>query len=71
MTEWERMMVLELEGLRMALEAHDPQRNLDRGYALVEDRDGGLVTSAEAARAAGDVRLRFGDGDVDATIRED
>ena len=61
----------ELEGLRMALEAHDPQRNLDRGYALVEDRDGGLVTSAEAARAAGDVRLRFGDGGVDATIRED
>ena len=30
-----------------------------------------MITAAEAARAAGDVRLRFGDADVDATISED
>ncbi|MBX5442938.1 MAG: exodeoxyribonuclease VII large subunit, partial [Solirubrobacteraceae bacterium] len=57
-----------LERLRLALDAHDPARTLARGYALVEDRDGGVVTSAEAARAAGSVRLRFRDAAVDATI---
>lgn len=59
-----------LERLRLALDAHDPARTLERGYALVEDRDGGVITSARAARDAGDVRLRFGDAAVDATIRD-
>jgi exodeoxyribonuclease VII large subunit len=57
-----------LQALAMALAAHDPARTLERGYALVTDRGGGLVTSADAARAAGAVALRFGDGAVDATI---
>jgi len=57
-----------LERLRLALDAHDPARTLERGYALVEDGAGGLVTSAAAARDAGSVRLRFGDAAVDATI---
>jgi exodeoxyribonuclease VII large subunit len=55
----------------MALAAHDPERTLERGYALVTDAGGELVTSAEAARRAGDVRLRFRDAAVDATIRGD
>ncbi len=37
----------------LALAAHDPERTLARGYALVEDGDGELVTSAGAAREAG------------------
>jgi hypothetical protein len=37
----------------------------------VEDRAGELVTTAAAARAARDVRLRFNDADVDATISEE
>ena len=57
-----------LQALAMALTAHDPERTLERGYALVTDRDGELVASAAAARAAGEVSLRFGDGRVDATI---
>ncbi|MFP5364800.1 MAG: exodeoxyribonuclease VII large subunit [Thermoleophilia bacterium] len=60
-----------LNALAMALAAHDPARTLERGYALVTDRAGDVVTSAGAARAAGDVRLRFGDGTVDATIPGD
>ncbi|HUR87067.1 MAG TPA: exodeoxyribonuclease VII large subunit [Solirubrobacteraceae bacterium] len=60
-----------LNALAMALAAHDPERTLERGYALVTDRAGRLVTGAGAARAAGDVRLRFGDGSVDATIAGD
>lgn len=61
----------ELEGLAAALAAHDPERTLARGFALVEDHDGGLVTSAEQARAAGGVRLRFGDGHAHADVRSD
>jgi exodeoxyribonuclease VII large subunit len=57
-----------LNALALALAAHDPERTLERGYALVTDRTGDVVTSAAAARAAGDVRLRFGDAAVDATI---
>ena len=60
-----------LNALAMALAAHDPDRTLERGYALVTDRDGELVVSAAAARAAGDVRLRFSDAAVDATIPGD
>ena len=59
-----------LQALAMALDAHDPERTLERGYALVTDGDGVVVTSAAAARAAGDVSLRFGDAAVDATITD-
>ncbi len=63
--------VATLERLRLALDAHDPARTLERGYALVEDAGGSVVTSAAAARAAGSVRLRFSDAAVAATIDED
>ena len=36
----------------VALRAHDPERTLERGYALAEDAEGEPVTSAAAARAA-------------------
>jgi exodeoxyribonuclease VII large subunit len=61
----------ELEQLLLALAGHDPQRTLARGYALVEERDGGEpITTAAAARAAGRLRLRFADGGVAARIDE-
>ena len=56
--------------LALALAAHDPERTLSRGYALVEDRAGQPVTSAPAARAARGLRLRFRDGRVDAQVTE-
>jgi exodeoxyribonuclease VII large subunit len=58
----------ELHSLALALAAHDPERTLARGYALVEDRAGQALGSAGAARAAHDVRLRFHDGTVDAEV---
>ncbi len=61
----------ELERLALALAAHDPQRTLARGYALVEDRFGELVASASAARRAGELSLRFRDGRVPARVLED
>jgi exodeoxyribonuclease VII large subunit len=60
-----------LNALALALAAHDPDRTLERGYALVTDRGGELVTSAAAARRAAGVRLRFSDAAVDATISDD
>jgi exodeoxyribonuclease VII large subunit len=60
-----------LEALRkatVALRAHDPERTLERGYALAETADGTPITSADAAVAAAAVRLRFADGRVKAEI---
>jgi exodeoxyribonuclease VII large subunit len=61
----------ELERLSLALAAHDPERTLARGYAMVQDRDGEPLGSAAAARAAGDVAIRFHDGALAARIAED
>jgi exodeoxyribonuclease VII large subunit len=51
-----------LEHFRVALDAHDPQRTLERGFALVEDASGTPVTTAEAARAEARLTLRMADG---------
>jgi exodeoxyribonuclease VII large subunit len=59
-----------LETLALALAAHDPDRTLARGYALVSDAAGGLVTTATEAAAAGDVGLRFADGRVRASVED-
>ncbi|HEY4279828.1 MAG TPA: exodeoxyribonuclease VII large subunit [Conexibacter sp.] len=60
----------DLERLMLALAAHDPERTLERGYALVQDDAGELVTSAEQARASGTVELRFHDGRVRADVED-
>jgi len=54
----------QLETLSLALAAHDPQRTLERGYALVETADGRPVTSAAAAAARPELALRMHDGAV-------
>jgi exodeoxyribonuclease VII large subunit len=59
-----------IESLAAAIAAHDPERVIARGYAVVDDREGNLVTTAKAAREAGGVRLFFADADVDARIEE-
>ena len=52
----------ELDRLRLALAAHDPQRTLERGYTLAEDEAGEPVTSAAAARKERQLLLRLADG---------
>jgi exodeoxyribonuclease VII large subunit len=59
----------ELERLRLALDAHDPERTLERGFALVEDPAGDPVTSARRARGLERLDLRFADGRV--AVRRD
>jgi exodeoxyribonuclease VII large subunit len=70
----ERSLAQRREALRkaaVALRAHDPERTLERGYALAETGAGEPVTSAAGAVAAAAVRLRFADGRVQAKIEGD
>ena len=60
----------ELERLALALAGHDPQRTLERGYALAFDAAGEPLAGAEAARRARQLYLRFADGELDADVRE-
>jgi exodeoxyribonuclease VII large subunit len=60
-----------LRRAEVAFRAHEPERTLERGYALAEDSAGEPVTSAAAAIAAAHVRLRFADGGVGAQIDRD
>jgi exodeoxyribonuclease VII large subunit len=55
----------------VALRAHDPERTLERGYALAETPDGEPLTTADAATAAGRFSLCFRDGRIDATTAGD
>ena len=50
---------------RVAELAH-PERPLEKGYALVRDREGKVLVSAGAARVARLLSLRFRDGEVEA-----
>jgi exodeoxyribonuclease VII large subunit len=61
----------DLERLSLALGAHDPQRTMARGYALVQDRSGSPLGSAASARQARELRLRFHDGAVAAQVTEE
>jgi exodeoxyribonuclease VII large subunit len=60
----------ELAQLALALAGHDPQRTLERGYALVRSTEGRPLATAAAARAAGELELRFADGTLPARTRE-
>ncbi|MBJ7439562.1 MAG: exodeoxyribonuclease VII large subunit [Sphingopyxis sp.] len=53
-----------LEGLGRLLDSLNPRVLLSRGYAMVRDAGGAIVTSAARAQRAGHLRLQFSDGDV-------
>ena len=58
----------ELNRLALTLAAHDPQRTLERGYALVQSPAGEPISTATLARETADVRLRFADATVPAKV---
>jgi len=60
-----------LDAVEAAVHGHDPQRTLERGYALVESEAGAAVTSAKEARDEAEVRLRFADDAVRARIEDE
>ena len=53
-----------LERFSLALAAHDPQRTLERGYAIVTDTEGELVSSAARARTLAEMTVRFHDDEL-------
>jgi exodeoxyribonuclease VII large subunit len=59
-----------LKAQAAALRAHDPERTLERGYALAVDAGGEPLATAEAVREASDFELRMADGPVPARVRE-
>jgi exodeoxyribonuclease VII large subunit len=52
---------------RVAQSLH-PDRPLERGYALITDRTGKVITSAAKAKSQGALSLRFADGEIDARV---
>ncbi len=53
-----------------ALRAHDPERTLERGYALVLDAGGEPLATASAVREKGSFDIRLADGTVGAQVSE-
>jgi len=68
MSDYRQRRPRELERLGLALAAHDPQRTLERGYAVVESATGEPLTSAARTREARELLLRFADGAVPAQV---
>lgn len=64
---WDRDRAL-LEGLGRLLDSLDPRALLSRGYAMVRDGGGAIVTTAAKAQDAGHLRLQFADGDVSVQV---
>jgi exodeoxyribonuclease VII large subunit len=54
-----------------AIRGHDPERALERGYAIALDSDGRPLQSAAAIREASNFELRMADGNVPARVREE
>ena len=48
------------------LNALNPRGTLERGYAIVSDTGGTVVTSAKRLRADQQIAIQFADGDIDA-----
>jgi exodeoxyribonuclease VII large subunit len=59
-----------LARLTAALNAHDPQRTLERGYALALGADGEPLATAAAVRDAGAFELRMADGTLPARLSD-
>jgi exodeoxyribonuclease VII large subunit len=71
MSDYRQRRPRELERLALALAAHDPQRTLERGYAVVESAAGEPLTSAARAREARELLLRFADGAVPVQVHDE
>lgn len=57
--------------LRERLEAINPLLVLERGYALVSDPAGRVLTGTREAENARELRIRFADGTVEAQVKEE
>lgn len=60
-----------LNQMRERLEAINPMRVLERGYTMITDRSGRVLTGTRAAKEAEEIRIRFADGTVEAFVKKD
>lgn len=73
--DWRRAVRERLDGSRQRIERLglqlgmlDPRRVLERGYALLTDRDGHVVTSVRQTRAGQSLTAALADGEVAVTV---
>ncbi len=64
LAEWRNL----LQSRKVQLRLLSPQQTLNRGYSIVFDRKGRILKEVQPALAAGDVKIRFSDGDADAKV---
>jgi exodeoxyribonuclease VII large subunit len=65
---WLQNLVQKVEGYERFLKSVDPSAVFARGYAIIEDAKGAIITSAQALKARDRISLRLRDGTVHATI---
>ena len=58
----------DLDAYERNLRAFDPQRVLERGYALALDAQGKAINTVARVRPGDRIELRLADGHADATI---
>lgn len=63
-----RRQATRLDALHARLQALDPQHVLARGYAWLDDGQGGAITSVQALQPGGQVRAVLADGSADLRI---
>jgi exonuclease VII large subunit len=54
--------------MAMALRAADPEQSLKRGFALVYDRTGKVITSVRGLARGAPLRTRLGDGTIASSV---
>lgn len=67
-SEMLRRQAARLDSLQARLQALDPQHVLARGYAWLDDGQGGAITSVQALEPGGEVRAVLADGSADLQI---
>ncbi len=58
----------ELEKILLNLEMHSPLHTLERGYALLENAKGKVLTSATEIKAGEEITVKLSDGEVKAEV---
>lgn len=60
----------ELSSMEGMLNGLDPNRVLDRGYCMIMDANGNVITSMEHVSVGDDVTIRMRDGKAVAEVKE-
>ena len=59
---------MSIEHLRAQIKALSPQSTLDRGYAVVRDANGNLITNASKVKQGQKLSMRLAKGEIEATV---